>query len=113
MKKLKQRDPSAAYTRKAIAVRRAAGGRCSCGEARPQAVIRQKDRLICHECRRKEQGMSIKDKHHFAGEANNPITVDIPVNDHVAELNAAQKDWPKETLENKDGHKPQNGKSTA
>jgi hypothetical protein len=43
------------------------------------------------------------DNHHFAGEANNPLTVPTPVNDHRAELNVAQYDWPKETRENPDG----------
>jgi hypothetical protein len=44
------------------------------------------------------------DKHHIAGKANSPVTVPVPVNDHRAELNAAQYDWPKETLENPDAN---------
>jgi hypothetical protein len=50
-----------------------------------------------------KQGKSIFDNHHPAGEANNPATIPIPVNDHRAELNVAQYDWPKQTLENPDG----------
>jgi len=38
-----------------------------------------------------------------AGEANNSATIPTPANDHIAELNAAQYDWPKQTLENSDG----------
>src|SRR5437016_11325948 len=99
-----QRDPEAAYVRKAIAQRRVGiNARCECGEARPEALIRKKKRIICHECKRKEKGMKTKDNHHFAGKANSPITVSVPVNDHSAELNVAQYDWPQETLENPDG----------
>lgn len=39
----------------------------------------------------------------MAGKANNPATVSVPVNDHCAELNPAQYDWPKRTLENNEG----------
>ncbi len=41
--------------------------------------------------------------HHLARESNNPTTVPVPVNDHRAELSAAQYDWPKSTQENKNG----------
>jgi hypothetical protein len=47
--------------------------------------------------------MSTSDDHHFAGEANSTVTIPVPANDHSAELNVAQYDWPKETRENKDG----------
>jgi len=43
------------------------------------------------------------DNHHPAGEANDPTTIPAPVNDHRAELNTAQADWPEKTLENRDG----------
>jgi hypothetical protein len=43
------------------------------------------------------------DNHHFAGKANNPLTVPVPVSDHWAELSVAQQDWPKETLGNPPG----------
>jgi hypothetical protein len=42
------------------------------------------------------------DNHHPAGDANNPTTTPIPVNDHRAVLNVAQYDWPQQTLENPD-----------
>ena len=41
------------------------------------------------------------DKHHLFAEANDPeTTLPVPVNDHRAELNEAQNDWPKQTREN-------------
>jgi hypothetical protein len=43
------------------------------------------------------------DNHHFAGRANNPLTVPVPVNDHRADLTVAQADWPKETRYNPNG----------
>ncbi len=43
------------------------------------------------------------DKHHPFGKANSPVTVEVPVNDHRADLNVAQYDWPKQTRENPDG----------
>lgn len=102
--KLKPRDPEAAYRRRAIAQRRVGvGAKCTCGEARPEALIREKNRVICQACKRKQNGMTGKDDHHFAMKANSPVTISIPVNDHVAELNTAQQDWPKQTRENPTG----------
>jgi hypothetical protein len=44
------------------------------------------------------------DKHHPFGEANDPkTTISIPVNDHRAVLNEAQRDWSKQVRENPDG----------
>ena len=47
--------------------------------------------------------MTTEDDHHIAGEANSPVTIPAPVNDHRAELSVAQNAWPKRTLENPDG----------
>lgn len=59
---VKQRDPEAAYTRNAIAKRRlGVAAQCKCGEMRAQALIREKNRVICHECKRKERGMTTRD----------------------------------------------------
>lgn len=102
--KLPENNPIAAYQRKAVAVRRVgAGARCACGEARPEALITGSNPVICAACQRNRQGKTTTDDHHFAGEANSPLTVPVPVNDHRAELSVAQADWPKETRENKDG----------
>lgn len=43
------------------------------------------------------------DGHHVAGEANSPVKISIPVNDHRARLSVDQYEWPKETLENPSG----------
>ena len=43
------------------------------------------------------------DDHHVAGRANDPTTIGIPTNDHVAELSERQHDWPQRTLQNPDG----------
>ncbi len=43
------------------------------------------------------------DNHHVVGETNDPTTVPIPTNDHVAVLSEDQHDWPRQTRENPDG----------
>ena len=98
------RNPSGKYRRKVIAERRIGATRqCACGETRPQALIREQKRVVCHECKRKENGMKLWDDHHVAGKANSPITIPIRVNDHRAVLSPCQTDWPKDTLENRSG----------
>jgi len=102
--KLPQRDPEGAWVRKATAQRRVGiDAMCACGENRPEALIRRTNTIICHECVRKRKGQTTVDEHHFAAEANSPIKVPTPVNDHRAELSVAQYDWPKKTRENPDG----------
>jgi hypothetical protein len=102
--KITQRDPEAACIRKATAARRAGlNAQCACGEKRPEALIPKGKAQICHACKRKEEGKTIMDCHHVFGKANSPITIATPVNDHHAELSAAQYDWPKRTLENRGG----------
>jgi len=103
-KKPPQRDPIGAYQRKTTAGRRVGGNkRCSCGESRPEALVRASEPTMCTECVRRKKGKSTQDNHHPAGKANNPTTTPIPANDHRAELTPAQYDWPKRTLENSDG----------
>ena len=103
-RKLPQRDPGAAYQRKAAAARRfPLGSRCSCGEMRPEAFVPGTNPLICTACDRLKRGKNVRDNHHVAGEANNSVTVPVPVNDHRADLSTAQYDWPKKTLENPNG----------
>ncbi len=102
--KITQRDPEAACIRQATAKRRAGvNAKCACGEKRPEALIRKGKRVICHECKRKKEGATVVDNHHVFAEANSPAIVPTPVNDHRAELNVAQYDWPKKTLENPEG----------
>jgi hypothetical protein len=104
-KKTPKRDPIRARQRAAAAARRmATRAKCHiCGESRPLALIRGSNPLICAECQRKEQAKSPMDRHHVAGKNNHPGTVEIPANDHRAQLSQDQYDWPKQTLENPDG----------
>ena len=104
-KKLPQRDPISAHQRKSAAIRRVGeNAQCTyCPEKRPLALIRNSKPLICAACQRKDQGKTTMDDHHVAMQANNPATLPTPVNDHRAELSAAQDDWPKKTRENPDG----------
>ena len=95
------RDPSGARGRRAKAARRIGNKKCTCGEQRPEALSPKTD--LCEECTRKAKGQNTKDNHHFAMEANSPITIPIPANDHRAELSFDQYDWPKKTRENPDG----------
>lgn len=97
-------DPSGAYGRQKRAARRKGKNKqCACGEKRPNALVPNSDPTTCTECQRKKEGYATDDKHHFAGEANHPLTIPVPVNDHRAVLTPAQYDWPKNTRENPDG----------
>lgn len=101
---LPPRDSIAAYRRKALATRRmGVGAACACGEQRPEALISGTNPVICAACHRAARGRTTTDDHHFAGKANNPRTIPIPVNDHRARLSVAQADWPKPTLTNPQG----------
>lgn len=102
MKKPPQRDPEAAYVRKAIAARWIGGRKCACGEERPEALIRDSNPMICVACRRQGSGQTTFDGHHPGADANSRIKIPIWVNDHIAVLNVLQYDWPKATLENSD-----------
>lgn len=95
------RDPIRAYQRDVVAGRRVPeNARCACGESRSRALIRGSDPVICARCDRQAKGRATLDVHHVAGEANSPVTIPIPVNDHRARLSVDQYEWPKETLEN-------------
>lgn len=101
MKHVRKRDPIAAYQRQATAARRVGfGAKCACGESRPEALIANSSPTICHACKRASEGKSTFDNHHSLAKANDERTVPTPVNDHRAELNVAQYDWPPGTLQN-------------
>ena len=103
-RKLPTRDPNGAHRRKAVAARRVGvGAHCPCGENRPEALIAGSSPIICAACQRAVKGCSTIDQHHFAGRANNPSTIPVPVNDHRAILSVAQGEWPKSTLTNAEG----------
>ena len=103
-RKFPRLDPSGAHRRKVVAARRVGlGARCSCGEDRPEAIIAGSNPTICAACERAAKGRTTIDQHHFAGRANNPATIPVPVNDHRAILSVAQAEWPKSTLTNTEG----------
>jgi hypothetical protein len=105
MKKPRLRDPEGAAKRAAVARRRVGeGARCACGEARPLALVPGSHPMICAKCQRQKRGHTVMDNHHPFAEANDPkTTVPVSVNDHRADLNEAQNDWPRQTRENPDG----------
>ena len=97
-------DPTYAYARNARAMRSVGiGAHCSCGESRPEALIRGSKPTRCFACARRQRGHAAVDNHHVAGEANSTATIPVPVNDHCAVLSVAQYNWPRQTLENPDG----------
>jgi hypothetical protein len=103
-RKMPAGNRSGAHRRKVIAARRVGvGARCSCGEDRPEALIAGSNPIICAACERLGRGRRAIDQHHFAGRANNPATIPVPVNDHRAILSVAQAEWPKSTLANTEG----------
>src|ERR1700730_2484644 len=96
-RKLPPRDPMRAHARKVIAARRIGEGRkCSCGEDRPEALVTGSNPTECFECERTRHGSVSHDGHHVAGNANDPIMIDVPANDHRARLNVDQYDWPRD-----------------
>ena len=99
-----RRNPVSHATRRAIAQRRVgADARCACGESRAEALVVDSTPVTCYECQRRAKGLASIDRHHVAGKANDPITVPVPTNDHVAILSELQRDWPRATLENPTG----------
>jgi hypothetical protein len=100
--KIPQGDQIGAFARREVNKRRLGkANKCSiCGETRPEALIPKSKPRICFECQRKRDGQSPSDDHHVGGEANSPVKVPTPVNDHVADLTVAQQRWPRQTREN-------------
>lgn len=102
--RLPTRDPIGKEQRRSRAQRRVGhGSKCECGESRPESLIPCSDPMICAECKRKQKGQSVLDRHHVAGQRNHDLTLPIPANDHRAILSPAQYDWPNKTLENPNG----------
>ena len=107
-----RRDPIAAEARKAAASRRTAGRVCVlCPrlrphwqvEARPGALLADRNPVICYECMLIMAGRAPVEADHVAGKRNSEITVPVAANDHRAILSDNQYDWPQPTLQNPDG----------
>ena len=104
MKPRGPKDPIKAAARQARAQRRVGEGAiCACGEARPEALITGRKKTICFTCDALQRGKSLLEAHHVAGRANSPVTFEVPINDHRADLSVAQYDWPIATLRNLEG----------
>lgn len=102
--KVRPNDPLKAASRRTGAQRRVGvGARCACGESRPEALVTTARPIRCAACDREARGKSPIDQHHPGGRANSDITIEVPVNDHRAELNAAQMDWSRTMRENPTG----------
>ncbi len=98
------KDPMRGAAREARAQRRVGeGAACVCGEKRPAALISGRKPIVCYECDAKQRGMATFEEHHVAGRANDPTTLQVPINDHRAELSTDQYDWPPNTLQNPEG----------
>lgn len=97
----RSKDPFKTAARRARTQRRVGEDAvCPCGEKRPAALISGRKKTVCYECDLKRRGKSTVEAHHVAGCANSPTTVEVPANDHRAELSQAQCDWPPNTLRN-------------
>src|SRR5271169_4105615 len=104
-RKIPPRNPRATYRRRAVAARRfGPGAKCKCGESRPEALIPGSKPVICAACDRRKRGRRKTDDHHMVGEANGPLTMRVPVNDHRGFLSPLQSEWPRKTLENPNGN---------
>jgi hypothetical protein len=98
-----RRKPSDHFARRAKAARRVGhGARCECGEMRAAALNAGSQPMTCQACKRTAGKQTPIDAHHVTGRANDPTTISIPTNDHVAELSERQRDWPELTLRNPD-----------
>lgn len=99
----RRKDPIKVAARHAGAQRRIGEGSvCTCGEKGPEALIEGRKPNVCYECDAKRRGKSTLEAHHVAGRANDPTMIEVPTNDHRAELSVDQYDWPRRTLENPD-----------
>jgi hypothetical protein len=74
----------------------------NCGENDPATLTGRAPDIICYECQAKASNRSPIERHHPAGQNNDPFTVPIPGNDHRI-LSDLQKDWPQDTLRNPTG----------
>jgi len=101
----KSNDPIKSAARQSKAVRRhgVATSCTECRESRAEALVPRSRPRLCEECYRRRRGSKTTDAHHVAGKANSSIVIEVPANDHRAALSVAQYEWPKVTLENRDG----------
>ncbi len=73
-----------------------------CTEREPIALTGTHPEILCYRHRRMAQAASPDEDHHPAGEANSPLRIRTDGNEHRL-LSDKQRDWPEETLRNRDG----------
>ena len=97
-------DPIKSGARKAKAQRKVGQGAvCTeCGESRAEALVARSRPKRCMQCYAIKRGQKSTETHHVAADANSPITVEVPTNDHRM-LNDAQYEWPPNVLQNPNG----------
>jgi hypothetical protein len=74
-----------------------------CLEGDPEALTGVAPNLLCYEHLQDAMGRPWTERHHFAGQHNDPVAADIPGNDHRILTGAQQQEWPRATLRNSDG----------
>jgi hypothetical protein len=98
------RDPIGAWLRGTRAQRRVGrAAACTCGEARPFALISGRSPPICFRCDRLAHGGDPYEDNHVFGKRNSELTIRYPINDHRAVFNVKQYRWPPGALENPNG----------
>jgi hypothetical protein len=76
------------------------GAKCrDCGETNPALLVLGSRPKRCLECKRRNEGRTLVEKHHPAGHANSAYTLPVPLNAHRA-LSELQQDWDQSTLRN-------------
>jgi hypothetical protein len=79
------------------------GAACvDCGDTRAEMLVRRSRPKRCLKCYAIKKGKKPTERHHIAGEANSPTTVEIPITDH-RKLSDAQYEWPPGVGSNPDG----------
>lgn len=99
----RSKDPMKAHARQAKAQRRVGEGSVCADCGGSEALVARSRPKRCQECYQRKRGMKTTQRHHIAGRANSPVTVEVPANAHCDKLSPAQYEWPPETLQNPDG----------
>lgn len=101
---MRDRDPIGAWLRETRAQRRVGNAAaCTCGEARPFALITESTLPTCFRCERLAHGREPYEDNHVFGKANSGLKIRYPINDHRAVFSVKQYRWPPSALENPTG----------
>lgn len=101
---MRECDPIGAWLRGTRAQRRVGcKAACSCGEARPFALISERSPSICFRCERLAHGREPYENNEVYGKRNSALAIRYPINDHRAIFSVKQYRWPPGALENPNG----------